>query len=211
MSGGTGNLNLKGALTVPANSSTLTAGTNSNFNYADAAAQTVNFFSAGGYNNLQLNNTNAGGATLGAAITSTNVTGNLSVQTGTFNNGGLAITLASAKSFSVSNGANFNLTGTSTMATVSGGGTKTFGATSTVSYSGTAQAVSAETYGNLTLSTSGNKTFAGTTTIAGNLSISGTAVALLASGTTSTCEHLNVSRYRSDRGFLWRHGISSDL
>ena len=58
MSGGAGTLNLKGALTVPAFFiETLTAGTTSTFNYADTANQTVNYFSAGAYNNLTFNNT----------------------------------------------------------------------------------------------------------------------------------------------------------
>jgi hypothetical protein len=174
--GGTGTLNLKGALTVPAASSTLTAGTSGSiFNYADTVAQTVNFFSAGAYNELHLNNTSATGATLSAAVTATNITGNISVQTGTFDNGGFAITLTSAKNFSVSNGATFNLSGISTMVTVSGGGTKTFGATSVVNYTGTAQTVTAEGYGNLTLSGSTTKTMpTSSMTIAGNFSMSGT-------------------------------------
>ncbi|MGD0539347.1 MAG: hypothetical protein ABSC03_17075, partial [Verrucomicrobiota bacterium] len=170
MSGGAGNLNLKGALTVPASSSTLTAGTSGSvFNYADSTAQTVNFFTAGAYNILHFNN--AGGATLSAVITSANVTGDIAVQTGTLANGGLAITLASGKNFSVASGATFNLTGTSSMVTVSSG-TKTFGATSTVNYAGTAQNVSAEAYGSLTLSGGNTKTLqAGTTSVAGDLTI----------------------------------------
>jgi len=46
MSGGTSELNLKGALTIPANSCTLTAGSSGSiFNFADtSAAQTINFF-----------------------------------------------------------------------------------------------------------------------------------------------------------------------
>ena len=91
------------------------------------------------------------GATLSATITSTLVTGNLSVQSGTLNNGGFAITLASGKNLALSSGATFNLTGTSTMVSVSGGGTKTFDPASTVNYAGAgaAQNVSAENYGNL--------------------------------------------------------------
>src|SRR5581483_595160 len=63
-------------------------------------------------------------------------------------------------------------TGTSTMVTVSGGGTKTFDPTSTVNYRGANQAVTAETYGNLSLTGSGTKTIAaGTTTVAGDLTL----------------------------------------
>lgn len=190
ISGAGATLNVKGTIT-PA-TSTLTAGTNSTFNYNDDTnAQSVVVFSSGGYNNLNINTTGGAGATLAATLAATNITGNLSVQSGTFNNGGFAITLANNKSFSVSNAATFNLTGTSTMPTVSGTGTRTFGTTSIVNYSGTAQAVPALGYGNLKLSGSGNKTFAGSTTIATSLDISGTAVALLPNGSTSSVPTLS--------------------
>jgi len=158
MSGGAGFLNLRGALTVPANSSTLTAGTTSTFNYYDGtAAQTVNYFSAGAYNNLTFNNTSAGGATLSAAITAANVTGDLSVQTGALSNGTFAIVGNAAKIFSVSNGATFRLTGTSAMPT--GFGTTTLGVTSTCDFNGTgAQTIAAHNYGNLTSSNTGTRT-----------------------------------------------------
>ncbi len=175
MSGGAGSINLKGALTVPAASSTLTAGTlGSIFNYADTVAQTVNFFSAGAYNNLHTNNTSGTGATLSAAITATNVTGNLRVQTGTFNNGGFAIAGNAAATFQVVNGATFKLTGT-TSAFPTGFGTVTLGATSTVNYAGTgAQIVVAQNYGHLTISSAragNNVTLAnsGTIGVAGTL------------------------------------------
>ncbi len=170
MSGGAGTLNLKGALTVPANSSTLTAGTSGSiFNYADVAAQTVNFFSAGAYHNLHINNTHGSGATLSAAITTANVTGNLGVQTGLFSNDGFAIAGNAGKTFEVTNGATVALSGTSTMP--SGFGTKTFGATSTVNYAGTTQTATGETYGNLTISGSATKTLSGTATVNGTLTL----------------------------------------
>src|SRR5207248_5050124 len=135
MSGGAGTLNLKGALTVPAASSTLTAGSSGSiFNYADSAAQTVNFFSAGAYNNLHSNNSS--GATLSAAITTANVTGNLRVQSGIFSNGGLAIAGSAGDTFEVANGATFKVAGT-TSAFPTGFGTVTLRVTSTVDYSGT--------------------------------------------------------------------------
>gem|GEM_PF-983858 len=179
MSGGssTGTLNMKGTLTVPSASSTLLAGSSgSNFNYCDNVnSQSVNYFSAGAYNNLIFNNTSNGGATLSADINTSNVTGNISVQSGILNNGGYAITL-NTMSFSVSNGASFNLSGTTTMAT--GTSTKTFGSSSTIDYNGTNQTVTSETYGNLTLSISGTKTLpATTTTVIGDLTTSGAIVA----------------------------------
>ena len=180
MSGGASFLNLKGALTVPAASSTLTAGTTSFFNFADDTnAQTINFFSAGAYNNLRTNNTSVNGAILSAAITTSNVTNNFRVLSGICSNGGFAIALNTSKIFEVANGATFKMTGTSGMVTGTTI-TKTFGASSTCEYAGTTQTVSTETYGNLTLSGGAAKTMPGTViTVAGNFLIT-------ASGTTAT-------------------------
>ncbi len=166
MSAGAGTLNLKGALTVPALSSTLTAGTlGSIFNYADTAAQTVNFFTAGAYHNLHLNNTSVSGAALSASITTSNVTGNLRVLSGTFSNGGFAIAGNAAKTLEVANGAIFKVAGT-TSAFPTGFGTFTLGVTSTVDYSGTgAQTLVAQNYGNLTSSSTGARTLANSGTI----------------------------------------------
>ncbi len=132
MSGGAGRLNLKGALTVPAASSTLTAGTaGSIFDYVDSNAQTINFFTAGGYNNLWIDNTNASGATLGAVVTAANVTGNISV--GSVNSGSLfttnnlALTLAASKSVAVASGSTIN--GGTSLITFGTSGTSTIDGT----------------------------------------------------------------------------------
>lgn len=118
---GTGTINLKGALTVPGSSSTLTAGTaGSVFNYADVNAQTVNFFSSGGYFNLYINNTSASGATLGNNITATRVTGNIAVgnltsgSTLTTNNN--SITMAASRTLTVA--ANSTMTAGTTVITL---------------------------------------------------------------------------------------------
>lgn len=114
MSGGAGRLNLKGALTVPAASSTLTAGTSGSiFDYADTNAQTINFFSAGAYHNLYIDNTNTTtGASLSAAITATNVTGNISVGSvnsgSLFTTGNYTITSAASKSLTVAANSTIN-------------------------------------------------------------------------------------------------------
>lgn len=171
MSGSAGIINLKGALTFSA-VGTLTAGTaGSVFNYNDVAAQTVSKFSAGGYHNLYINNTNANGASLVAAMTSSNITGNISVQSGTFDNGGFAVGMANSKTFEVSNGATFKLGGTSAMVTGTSI-TKIFGTSSTVNYYGNTQNVSGETYGNLIISGSLTKTLVGTATTNGTLTLS---------------------------------------
>ena len=170
--GGTGTINLKGALTGAGNA-TLTAGTSGSiFNYADnASAQTVNFFGAGAYHNLHINTTGGAGATLAAAISATNVTGNLRVQSGTLNNGGFAIVGNASRTFEVANAAFFQLGGT-TSAFPTGFGTVSLGATSTVDYRGSGnQTVSAQNYGNLTTTLNGTRTItlanAGTIGIAG--------------------------------------------
>lgn len=113
MSGGAGSVNLKGALTVPSSSSTLTAGTSGSiFNYNGSAAQTINYFPSGKYNNLHINNTNASGATLSAAISTSNVDGNLSVgniNSGSlFNSGNYAIVLNNSKTLTIAAGSTMN-------------------------------------------------------------------------------------------------------
>ena len=174
MSGGNGVLNLAGALSINT-VGTLTPGATSVFNFNGAAAgQNVPIgVSSVVYNHLHINNTNAAGATLtNAAISATNVTGNLRVQTGTLNNGGFGVVGGAGDTFEVANGARFNLSGTSAMAT---GFTKSFGATSTVNYQGGAQNVSVETYGHLILDGGSTKAMqAGTTTIAGNFTLGAT-------------------------------------
>lgn len=176
MSGGAGVLNLKGALTTPANSSTFTMGTTSSFNYADSSAQTINFPSSGKYNNLLINN--SAGATQSANIALANVGGNTSVQTGVLKSGGFNLSVGgNLKVFSVSNGAAYEMSGSTTAPTTFGiGSSISYGASSTVRYLQTATptAISATTYGNLELKPAGTATqnFAtGTTTVAGNLTM----------------------------------------
>jgi aspartate 1-decarboxylase len=175
MNTGAGVLNLAGALTVNT-TGTLTAGTlGSTFNYNGTAAQTIQIgVSSIVYNYLHANNTNASGATLSAAVTATNVTGNLRVQSGTLSNGGFSITGGAGDTFEVASGATFRMTGTGGFPT--GFSTFSLGATSTVRYLQTnAQTVSAQTYGHLEISPTANSithTFAaGTTTVAGNLTL----------------------------------------
>jgi MSHA biogenesis protein MshQ len=176
MTGG-GTLKLAGALI--GTSGTLAAGTNSTVNFNGSAAQTIRLgVSSIVYNNIVTNNTSLAGATLSTAVSSTNVTGHLTVQSGILNNGGFAIVGGGSKAFQVDDGATLNLTGVNPMAT--GYSSKTFKATSTVNYAGAAQTVSNETYGHLTLSGTGVKTMpAATLTIIGNFTMSGTGSATL--------------------------------
>ncbi|MES2315751.1 MAG: hypothetical protein V4486_03405 [Patescibacteria group bacterium] len=107
--------------------------------------------------------------------------GNLTVSAGTLKNGGSAITGASSKTFTVSNGAFFEMSGTS--AYPASFTTYTYGASSTVTYMQTAAtSVVAATYGNLVINAasgtpdftmSGNITPGGNVTVtAGNLLLS---------------------------------------
>jgi hypothetical protein len=188
---GAGALNLAGNFLVPASLGTLTPGTTStvNFNGTTAAQNIPIGLSAITYNNLTINNTHASGATISAAISATNVTGNLSVASGTFNNGGLAIVGNVGKTFSVSNGASFLVSGT-TSTFPSGFGTNTLGATSTVNYTGSGDQtifdVASPGYGHLILSTGGTKTVATNgLDVQGNVTISAGATFAAASFTSN--------------------------
>lgn len=149
------------------------------FVYADSVAQTVYMPGASGYCNLQINNTNAAGATLNASITTGNVNGNLTVGDNSstaaiFNDAtGLAIA-GGAFTFGVKNAATFNMPGTATYPT--GFSTFTFGASSTVNYQQTATPITITnaTYGNLGLVPAGTATQnlpAAALVVAGNLTI----------------------------------------
>ena len=171
---GAATVNLSGNFTINGTTpaGTLTPGTTSTFNFnGSAAGQTIPIgVSSVIYNNLTTNNTNASGATLSAAITTGNVTGNLTVNTGTLNNGGFLIVGNAGKTFTVANGATFNLSGTSAFPT--GFGTVTLGATSTTNYNGTgAQTVAAQTYGHLTIS--GARTTNTVTLVSGTITVKG--------------------------------------
>jgi hypothetical protein len=124
---------------------------------------------AGIINNLNFNSSNA---TLTSAITAANVSGNISIQSGSLNNGGYAIAGNASKAFSVSDGALFIISQSATAPT--GFGTTTFGTNSTVNYAGpTAQTVAALNYGNLTISgTRANQTV--TLVNGGTIGIAGT-------------------------------------
>jgi MSHA biogenesis protein MshQ len=169
--GTTATIVVSGAAAPITNAGTIVSLTTVTWDFAGTVAQILPTSTNIQYGNLTVSNTT--GTTLGVGLTSSNIIGNLTVATnGILNNGGFSVALASGKSLQVQAAGTLNLTGTSTMVSVSGGGTKTFNATSTVNYGGANQNVTAETYGNLTLSGSGTKTIAtGTTTIAGDLTL----------------------------------------
>lgn len=150
------------------------------WNFTGTTAQTLPATANVRFGSIQASNTTT--VTLGIALNTANLQGNLTVQSGTLANGGFAIDggAVAGKTFSVANGATFLLTGTSTM--VTNFPTRVFGSTlptcSTVNYGGSSQTVSNELYGNLVLSNTGTKTMPGTAmTVACDFSMSGSAVA----------------------------------
>lgn len=158
---------------------TFTPGGTSIFNYNSSTInQTLNLKTTAPaviYNNVTLNNTFTTGITLGGAVTAANITGNLSVVTGTLNNGGFAMAGA-AKTFSVANLATFKMTGAAVYPT--GFTTFTMGATSNTYYLQSAATAIANIggsgYGNLYLQPSGAfaQSFAGSVyTIQGNMTV----------------------------------------
>ena len=163
-------LNLDGAGNAILNPGAVASLSTVTWNYNGTAAQTTSPNNNVLYGNLTANN--AAGLTLARSLTTTNLLGNLSVQSGIFNDGAFSITGLGTKTFSVSNGATFDITYSNGM--VTGFTSNTFGATSTVDYARNgAQPIGAETYGHLILSGGNTKTpVAGTTTIAGNFTLS---------------------------------------
>ncbi|TAL57997.1 MAG: hypothetical protein EPN85_12670, partial [Bacteroidetes bacterium] len=160
-------INIFGTLTL-SGTNTYVVGT-STINFNGTGNQTIPFGARTTvtYNDIQVNCTGGTGASLGSAVTSTLVAGNITVQSGTLNNGGFAIAGNAGKTFQVNNGATFRLTGSSGMPTgFSGAGTPVLQATSTVDFNGNGgQTIDAANYGNLTSSNTGARTLAAAGTI----------------------------------------------
>ncbi|RYY96529.1 MAG: hypothetical protein EOO11_13240, partial [Chitinophagaceae bacterium] len=152
-------------------------GTSSKVWFTGTAAQTINLLTNFTYADIRVANT--GAVTLGAAVTSTNVKGNIEVTSGTLSTNNLNVALASGKNISVSSGA--TLDAGSSVITLSGAGAATINGTfktsnvnglfgsastafaaspaislsgSTIEYSGTGQLVMVNSiaYNNLTFS-----------------------------------------------------------
>ncbi|MCX7785729.1 MAG: hypothetical protein N2201_05835, partial [candidate division WOR-3 bacterium] len=172
---GAGNFYLGGNFNIQYNLGTISPGTSSNFIFNGSINQTVPIgVSNIRYNNLHFSNT--GTKTISAAITTSNVTGDVRIYGGTLSNNSYTITGNSTKTFQVANGAKFLMLGTTGM--VTGFQTKTFGTTSTVEYGGGNQTVSNEGYGHLILSGSGTKTMPTSEMIlAGDFTMAGTSSA----------------------------------
>lgn len=184
---GTGaTLNIGGPTTTAITIATLNASANVNTVNYTGAAQTVK---GTAYHHLTLGGSGAktltglsainGSFTLSGTATATaaanlSIGGDLTVSGGTLDLSTFTADRAtSGATLTVADGATLKIGGTGTVP--ANYAAHVIGATSTVEYSGTAQTVSVENYGNLTLSGSGIKTMTGVTTIGGNLTISGTA------------------------------------
>ncbi|MBM2840653.1 MAG: hypothetical protein HW412_1181, partial [Bacteroidetes bacterium] len=161
-------LRIGGTGTLPSNYSTHSIAASSTIDYFGTTQTVATLNSSQNYGNLLISA--AGVKTLAGNI---GIAGNLTVNLGTLDlttftadrtAGGGTLTLASAAT------AILKIGGTGTMPV--NYTAHSFGALSTVEYSGTTQTVSAEAYGNLTTSGSDTKTLAtGTTAILGALTI----------------------------------------
>ena len=142
MSNGVNNastLNIAGSM-IRNGDGVFTPGTASTVNYNGTAAQTINLTQFT-YARLTANNTNiVTGATLGAAVTATNVTGNISVNSGLCRTNNLAVAMANSRTLTVALGATMDagttsiLLGTTATATING----TFKTANTAGFSGAA-------------------------------------------------------------------------
>jgi hypothetical protein len=155
-----GTLNVTGNLTtgtLTANSSLINLGGsfapttfNANTGTVDfngSVAQTI-AVSVYNFNNIQVDNTNLNGATLDAAVTATDITGNINVNNGSFNTGNFAVVLAPSRGITVAAGATFDAGTTSIKfgttplaATING----TFQTANTTGFSGAAGAAISNT------------------------------------------------------------------
>ncbi len=175
---------LSGASAFPTTFPTTTLQPSSTINFSGSGPQTIPSYT---YGHIKVNNSS--GATLAMALSTTNFKGNLLVESGTLNNGGLAVTSSGTQTLQVANGATLNLTGATTFP--QSFGTVSLGATSTVGYLGAvAQVIEGRTYGYLQTGDIGAKTLGGNVTTTnitlsgGNLNV-GSGQTLTISGTLS--------------------------
>lgn len=172
MNKGASVLNLAGSVTLGAGTETLSSGPTSKVNFNGSSAQTIFLNTTFVYSNITLNNSHGSGASLGAAVTTSNLTHDVTVESGIFSNAGFAMAGNTGEIFEVQAGATFLLTGSSTFPT---GFDHVVSATSTIDYAGASQTIAAlnnsQNYGHLVLSGTGNKTLAGAINIDGNFTL----------------------------------------
>jgi len=174
-------INISGAGDPILRASDLTSPLTVTWNYNGTSPQTLSNSNKVRYGNLMISN--PAGVSLGMALATPLLDGNLTLQSGFLSNAGFTITGNSGRTFSVANGATYRMTSTTGM--VTGFTAKTFAPNSTVEYAGTNQTVSPELYGNLVLGGSGTKTMpASPLTLQGGFSMAGTASATSANSMT---------------------------
>jgi len=169
-SGGTNVITLNGASAV--------------VNYNSSSAQTVlvTGITSTAYTTLQINNSNASGATLQAAVSVTTLTIGDATANSKFGDGGYVITPGAGSVLNLTQGT-YNLGSAATATSWPSWGTRNILAGTTIGYVATpSQTVSSTpAYQNLTISGAGTKTMTGVTSVAGNFTASGgTATPVLA-------------------------------
>ncbi|MGV3460932.1 MAG: autotransporter-associated beta strand repeat-containing protein [Flavobacterium sp.] len=162
-------LTINGNLTLSA-TGTITLGTGAAIRYGNSSTLIYNTGGAVAVSETEWPSTNAPHAVVVNSGTLTfsesHVTGDVTINAGTLDIGSHSLNRASAGgTFTVANGATLKIGGMQTFPL--NYATHAIGASSTIEYSGTAQAVAAlnssQTYGNLIISGSGTKTLAGNT------------------------------------------------
>ena len=205
------NLAISGNWTNNSSTTALTGGTGT-VSFIGSTGQTIGGTFATTFNNLSLANS---ASTVTLSI-NTNVGGNLSVSSGTFD---LATFTANRVStggvLTVANNATLKIGGTNTFP--ANYTTNTLVLASTVEYSGTDQTVSSQTYGNLKLSSSTGaavKTFPGTAfTVEGNLSSvigAGTSVSFTAAANVTVSGSLSIGASTTFNGGSYSHNIGGN-
>ncbi|MGD1847334.1 MAG: PKD domain-containing protein [Salibacteraceae bacterium] len=142
---------------------TFSGGTSSSIEFNGTVPQTLPAAAGFTYHDITINN--LAGVTLDNALSSSEVTGSITVSNGTLNNGGFTIAGNGSETFEVQNGAIFQLSDAAG-AMPTGFGTTNLAENSTVEYNrGGAQSVTGTTYSNLLISGSGTKTLSGGATV----------------------------------------------
>jgi hypothetical protein len=198
MSGGAGRLNLSGLLSFTNNRGLLIPGTASTFNFNRTASEQFLVFPSANatanpfvYHHVLCNNPSVNGVFIGTTITTSRVTGDLRIQTGTARQT-VAVTGNATQTMQVAPGASLRLTGGAGFAT--GFGTFDLGTTApfgTVQYANSADmTVAIRNYGNLIFNSTRNFSIPNATlSVAGNLTIgSGANSPILQSATSGPSE-----------------------
>ena len=165
-------LNIGGDIIQNTTGEVVSGSNGSTVNFNGSGAQTLTIGTGMIFENITFNNSGSG-VTLGTVLTASNVTGNINIQSGTFDNGGFAVA-GSSNNFQISAAGTYNLSGTSTWPT---GFTDLIAIGSLVEYTGGSQLVAApgnsQAYSNLIFSGGSTKTLVANIDVDGALTIVG--------------------------------------